>query len=301
VTHRTRLSTRTGFWWYASLAAAVVLLLTGCGGSDAASGPPHGVRFVADGPAGRAVLWAVGDGDASYEAQTVVDRIVADKTDFVLYLGDVYRTGTAADFGSNFAPSYGRVAADTAPTPGNHDWPNHGAGYNRYWARAHRVAATPPWFAFRAAGWDVVSLNSEAPHDRRSRQYRFARAALGGRGDCRIAFWHRPRFSAGTVHGDQKDVAPLWELLPGHARIAIGGHDHNLQRLRPVNGVTQFVSGAGGHGRYALNEHDKRLEFGTAEQYGALRLALRPGRADYSFVSTGGAILDTGSVSCHTG
>ena len=285
------------------LACALFVLVAGCGGASQPTADPggHGPRLVGDAPPRHAVLWAVGDGDASDEAQAVVDRIVSDHPDRVLYLGDVYDEGTAADFKRNYAPSYGRLAADTAPTPGNHDWPNHEQGYDPYWARAHGVASTPPWFAFRAAGWRVVSLNSQERYEPGSPQYRFARAALSGPGDCRVAFWHRPRFSAGTVHGDQQDLEPLWDLLGGHARIAIAGHDHNLQRLRPVEGVTQFVSGAGGHDRYGINSGDERLQFGNADSYGALRLALRPGRADFSFVNTKGAVLDRGTIRCRTG
>jgi hypothetical protein len=287
----------------AVLAGAVLALAAGCGEAPRPAIEPvgPGVPLVGEGPPRRAVIWAVGDGDASNEGRSVVDRIAADEPDRVLYLGDVYSDGTAEDFASDYAPTYGRLAAITAPTPGNHDWPNHREGYDTYWSRVHGAAVTPPWFAFRAAGWDVVSLNSEASHEPGSIQQTFARTALDGPGDCRIAFWHRPRFSAGTRHGDQPDLEPLWGLLPGRARIAISGHEHNLQRLRPVQGVTQFISGAGGRSHYGLDEDDERLQFGNADRDGALRLELRSGRADFSFVTADGVVLDQGTIHCRTG
>jgi calcineurin-like phosphoesterase family protein len=111
-----------------------------------------------------------------------------------------------------------------APTPGNHDWPDHESGYDSYWQRV-TGAPTPPWYAFRAGGWHVLVLNSEAPHGPGSAQLRWLRAQLRGRTSCRLANWHRPRFSAGR-HGDQPDMSPMWDALRGHAALVLSGHDH---------------------------------------------------------------------------
>jgi acid phosphatase type 7 len=274
------------------------LAMTACG----SSAPPiesatAGVAVVTDAPARRAVVWAVGDGaDGGGDARRVAARIAADRPDRVLYLGDVYEHGTREEFATHYAPGYGRLASRTAPTPGNHDWPNHATGYDPYWRRVlHRTIG--PYYAFRAGGWDVLSLNSEADHDANSAQVRWLRARVRASGTCRVAFWHRPRYSASTHHGDQRDVEPLWSALRGHAKVLLGGHDHDMQRFRPIDGITEFVSGAGGHGRYPLHR-DSRLAFGDADAFGALRLVLTPGRAAYSFVDVTGRVLDRGAVRC---
>jgi hypothetical protein len=161
--------------------------------------------------------------------------------------------------------------------------------------------ATPRrYYTLRAGGWQLISLNSEMSHGRRSRQVRWLRRAVRGPGNCRIAFWHRPRFSAGDVHGDAPDVQPFWSALRGRARIVLSGHDHNMQRLRPRDGITQFVSGAGGRSHYGLRRRSG-LAFGDARHYGALRLSLRPGRASWSFVAAGGRRLASGSIRCTAG
>jgi hypothetical protein len=246
-----------------------------------------------------ATVWAVGDGgDGGSEARAVVGRIARLGIDRLLYLGDVYPSGTASDYRSNYATTYGRFAAITAPTPGNHEWPDHREGYDPYWARVrHR---TPPTsYAFTVAGWRILSLNSQAPHDAGSRQARWLRDQVRGRGDCRIAFWHRPRYSAGT-YGDASDLQPFWDALRGHARIVVSGHDHSMQRFAPRDGIVQFVSGAGGNNLYRLHSHAD-LTFGDAREYGALRLRLRRGVARFSFVTTAGRTLDAGRVSCRAG
>lgn len=256
-----------------------------------------GFAFVRSAPRQRATIWAVGDGDASASGRAVARLIAARRFDRLLYLGDVYENGTRKQFRENYAPSYGLLARRTAPTPGNHDWPNHTSGYDPYWRRALRRGRAASWYAFSAGGWRILSLSSETGHSRGSAQERWLRAQLRKPGTCRLAFWHRPRYSAGR-HGDQQDMAPIWDALRGRAAIVLAGHDHDMQRLRPIDGITSFVSAAGGHSRYAVDSADKRLAFADDERDGALRLRLRPGRASYAFVSTRGRVLDSGSLRC---
>jgi hypothetical protein len=250
-------------------------------------------------------VWAVGDGaDGGAAAKAVAGRVRAGPVDRFLYLGDVYAPqplaflrgdGSAADYRTRYAPVYGALAPRTAPTPGNHEWPRRGDGYEPYWRRV--MGRTPPaYYRFSIAGWQVLSLNSEAPHDGGSPQVRWLARQVARPGTCRLAFWHRPRFSAGR-HGDQADVAPLWDGLRGRAALVVNGHDHDMQRLRPIGGITEIVSGAGGHGHYGLHP-DARRVFGDDRTYGALRIDLRPGHARLRFVAADGRVLDSSAVRC---
>src|SRR5262245_46774038 len=143
------------------------------------------------GPAGppaqseRAVVWAVGDGaDGTTAARGLARRIAADHPDRFLYLGDVYPSGTASDFARNYGPVYGDLAPITEPTPGNHEWANRGTGYNPYWQRV-RGRPIRPWYSFKLAGWEILSLNSEAPHEPGSQQLRWLSRQLAEPGTCR--------------------------------------------------------------------------------------------------------------------
>ncbi len=291
---------RGGRFAVAALAAMAVPVgggAQGCGDQPTDIRAPRGA-FVPSHDRDRAIVWAVGDGADGGATATGVARLIArGRPDRVLYLGDVYDDGSPADFREHFAPVYGKLARIMAPTPGNHDWPRHREGYDRYWARVLR-RPVPAFYAFRVGGWQLLSLNSEAPHEPRSAQLRWLRRRLRGPGDCRLAFWHRPRYSAGTRHGDQPDVQPLWDALRGRARLVLNGHEHNMQRFRPVDGITELVSGAGGHGLYPLQRPFSRLAFGDDSHYGALRLRLRPGRAAYAFIDADGRTLDAGAVTC---
>jgi len=242
-------------------------------------------------------IWAVGDGaDGSEASKALARRITSSRPDRFLYLGDVYQDGTPDEFRTNYQSVYGALAPVTSPTPGNHEWPAQRSGYTPYWS-AKKGRPQPSWYSFRTAGWQVVSLNSETAHGARSSQVRWLRRAVSGSGDCRIAFWHRPRYSAGTSHGDNADVEPFWRALQGRASIVLNGHEHNLQRFRERRGIQEFVSGAGGHKPHGLRP-DARVAFGNDDDRGALRLRLRPGVAEFAFVADDGRVLDSGRVPC---
>ena len=247
-------------------------------------------------PEPRAVVWAVGDGaDGSAPARRLARMIERDKPDAVLYLGDVYPSGTAEDYERNFEPVYGRLASIMWPTAGNHEWGNREVGYYPYWRRYRRAR---PWYRFELAGWELMALNSETPHSAGSKQLRWLDRALAERETtCRLAFWHRPRFSAGTVHGDAPDVAPFWQSLRDRARLVLNGHEHVLMRYRKRAGLTEYVSGAGGSVRYSLRPNP-RVAFGRSDRTGALRLTLTPGAARLDFRDLDGNLLDRSRATC---
>jgi len=247
----------------------------------------HGRAFPSAAvPQAPATVWAVGDGaNGSNEARWLARRIADGAPSRVLYLGDVYETGTADEYRTNFAGVYGGLAPIMAPTPGNHDWGNHATGSDPYW-RSVTGHVTPQHYALTVGGWRIISLNSETPDD--PAQLRFLDGELRR---------HRPRENAGR-HGDQEDIEPFWRRLRGRATLVLAGHDHNLQRLRPVAGTTQFVIGAGGRERYGIDADDQRLAFGTDDRDGALRMRLRPGAASLRIVATDGTVLDQSSAAC---
>jgi hypothetical protein len=279
----------------ARIALALGLLAVGgCGGGD-----PEGPGRAPAADAWATVVWAVGDAATEGTPGRRLARLItSSRFDRLLYLGDVYEDGTREEFDRWYEPLYGAVADRTAPVIGNHEFAARREGYLPYW-REKLGRAPRPWYAVRAGGWELLALNTEAPHGERSRQLRWLsrRLRAGGGTTCRMALMHRPRFSAGE-QGDQEDVSPLWDALRGRAVAVLSGHDHNLQRFEPVDGIVQFVSGAGGRDLYDVDDDDERLAFSDDEQLGALRLELRERTADYAFVAEGGRVLDRGELRC---
>jgi Calcineurin-like phosphoesterase len=279
-----------------AVVAVPTVLAASAGRGSQPPAPTAPGRFPDPPALASATVWAVGDGAKYSEGALSVARLIegARPTRFV-YLGDVYERGSAAEFAANYQTVYGPLRAITLPTPGNHDWPLHTTGYDPYWARVIG-GRPPPYYDVSLAGWQLISLNSETDHSSGSPQIRWLRGRVAGPGSCRIAFWHRPRYSAGT-HGDQPDVQPFWDALIGRAALVLNGHDHDMQRLSPHHGITELVSGAGGRSHYPVAS-DPRLAFSNDQQYGALRLRLSPGVARYAFVSAAGRVLDSGVTRC---
>jgi hypothetical protein len=243
------------------------------------------------------VVWAIGDGaDGGAKARRVAEMMARSKPDRMLYLGDVYDEGTREEFENNYRPAYGRFDSIAAPTPGNHEWHNRAEGYDPYW-KAAGLVTNRHYYSFRTAGWEIISLNSESGLEEGSPQRRWLKRRVRGNGTCRIAFWHRPFQNAGR-HGDQKQTRPLWRAMRGRATLVLNGHDHNFQHFKRRDGIVQLISGAGGHGLYQSDESDRRLVWDEDDEFGALRLDLRPGVARFRFVALPGRTLHRGTVRC---
>jgi hypothetical protein len=261
-------------------------------------GPRSAGGWLRSRPKQVSVVWAIGDGaDGGSESRAVASMVGGHRVDRLLYLGDVYETGTAAEFQANYDSAYHRLDPITAPTVGNHEWTNVATGYVPYWTS---VRGTPPplRYAFAASGWQLISLNSNAPTDPEQLDWLRTQISQTPRyGTCRIAFMHHPRFSAG-LHGDLSSLQAIFDELEGHASILLAGHDHDMERLRPVNGITQYVDGAGGKELYPVNRSDSRLAFADDTHHGALRIKLIPGQAVLSFVAENGSTLDRSNVNC---
>jgi hypothetical protein len=276
-----------------ALASSAALALAGCGGGGSAPGlgeldpaaPDRGV-----------VVWAVGDGGADGEHERRVARLIAgDDPAHVLYLGDVYDTGTPEEFRA-FADVYGPLVKRMWPTPGNHEWGNHATGYDPFW-RETLGRPLPHRYERRAGGWTLLSVNSETPDDPRQLSWLADRATSGG-GTCRIAFWHRPRFNAGKHRNEEIATDTLWGAVAGRVAIVLSGHDHDLQRFHAVDGTAQYIAGAGGRSHYDVNEGDPRLAFSDDTTDGALRITLMRRSAELQFVAADGTILDRSTVAC---
>ena len=262
-------------------------------------GPRGGNSWVPSRVKPHSVVWAVGDAaDGTLAAGGVAGMVRNQRVDRLLYLGDVYDTGTSGEFRRNYQPLYGSLGKVTAPTIGNHEWPNLATGYVPYWTSV-RGAPPPLRYAFAVSGWQLISLNSNLPTDPAQEEWLQREIAKTPRyGDCRIAFMHHPRYSAG-LHGDLTGLQGLFDELRGHATIALAGHDHDMQRLHPIDGIAPFVDGAGGQELYPVNRDDPRLAFFDDTHHGALRLDLRPGSATLSFVDQNGAVLERSDIACH--
>ena len=228
----------------------------------------------------------------------------------VLTTGDnAYPDGKLSEFMAYYEPTWGRHKGITRPSPGNHEYHDPGAaGYFAYFGAAAGPAGRG-YYSFDLGTWHLISLNSEVAHDAGSAQLAWLRADLATTtAKCVLAYWHRPRFTAGN-YNDFTSYTPFWqELYNAGAELALAGHDHSYQRYERLDpagvrddlrGLREFVVGTGGRRLYPLDP-DARRAAGTASVFGVLELTLRADGYAWRFVGQPGSSFDdSGSAVCH--
>lgn len=281
--------------------------------TDADNQPGPTVPPPPDGPprpgAGIATMSAVGDiGWCGSPGVAQTASLLGRFADDILLLGDVaYPNGTAADFRNCFDPEYGRLRSRFRPGPGNHEYDVAGAdAYYNYFGPA-AGPGRQGFYAFRAASWQVLVLNSSAPIGRGSAQYQWVRDQLEERVRCTLATVHHPYDSSGN-HGQTPLLRDLWQLLYDHgADVVLNGHDHNYERIAPqtadrqldlVRGIRQFTVGTGGAPLYPRTRRAANSEV-FLQTWGVLRLSLEPTQYQWEFLDVTGAALDRGVGDCH--
>ena len=254
------------------------------------------------------VLLAVGDiatCDASSDER--VGELAASLPGTIALLGDnAYPRGSLDDYASCFDPGWGALRERLRPVPGNHEYETRGAaGYFSYFGDGVGDPAEG-WYSYDLGEWHLIALNSECD-------------AIGGCGPgsaeltwlvadlsahparCTLAYWHHPRYSSGR-HGSDDMTEALWQALAAAgADVVLSGHDHDYERLSPIDGIPSFVVGTGGRSLYAwpgspLAETEVRAN----DTYGLLELTLGATAYAWRFVpASGGAFTDSGEGVCH--
>jgi hypothetical protein len=83
----------------------------------------------------------------------------------------------------------------------------------------------------------------------------------------KVVYGHYQIYSA--TRGDERNLIDrLLPLLRNRVDIYLCGHDHNLQELKPEDGVHFFVSGGGGAGVYPFRQGNYPHSAFKQEQYG---------------------------------
>ena len=304
--------------------------VTGPDGSTPAGGGPNA---AGDAQGGGAVVAAAGDiacaGCAQAATAALLDQLLQSRGVVALLpLGDeAYASGLLGEFQSFYAPAWGRseLLAITHPVPGNHEYADTmAAGYFDYFdgpGRATGIAGPrgAGYYSFDLGGWHLIALNTS--DDCRwvscaagSPQHQWLVADLAAHAvTCTLAFWHHPRFQAGTTSGESAAAAPLWDaLFDAGADVVLNGHEHGYQQLAPLNkagdvdlarGIRTFVVGTGG-GDYDTTFGGPRagaLEAKVVGTHGVLELTLRGDGYDWRFIAVGGGTPDgaSGSAACH--
>jgi hypothetical protein len=198
---------------------------------------------------------------------------------------------------------------------GNHEF--HSAGATYYFQYFGDTAGDPNkgYYSYELGSWHIVVLNSECVQvggcGPGSAQEKWLREDLLAHPvACTLAYFHKPLFSSGGAHGDDRTVKPLWDALyEGGADVVVNGHDHDYERfalqdpdgkLDQEHGIREFVIGTGGKNHRPFGQAEAASEVRDATAFGVLKLTLKPDGYDWEFIpEEGKSFTDSGSGSCH--
>ena len=189
-----------------------------------------------------AVIGDMGTGDAA-QLQTGAEMTTMREKfpfEFVLMLGDnVYGS---QDFGKKFEIPYKALLDQKVPfyaALGNHDDQNE-VSYKNYNMNGKR------YYSFEKGTVKFFVLDSTRV-DRPQLEW-LDKELAGSGSEWKVAYFHHPLYSTGGTHGPEIAVREVVEplLVKYGVDVVFTGHEHFYERIKPQQGITYFISGAGG-------------------------------------------------------
>jgi acid phosphatase type 7 len=289
--------------------AAVTPSASGSAVSTPASLSPGSSPSIAPSPtATDAILLAVGDiAYCDATADELVGELAARLPGTIALLGDnAYQHGSPADYANCFDPTWGGLRDRLRAVPGNHEYETkEAAAYFSYFG-AGVGKLGEGWYSYDLGAWHLIALNSECGAIRGcgagSPELAWLVADLAAHPvACTLAYWHHPRYSSG-LHGDNDMTEEFWQALAAAgADVVLEGHDHDYERIAPIEGIRSFVVGTGGRSLYQWPDSPGQYtEVRANDTYGLLQLTLRAADYSWRFVpAAGGSFTDAGTAACH--
>ena len=246
---------------------------------------PKAIRF--------AVIGDSGTGKSEqYQVAQQMEKC-REKTDFnfVLMLGDnIYGGKTQQDFERKFELPYKPLLAAGVKfyaSIGNHDDPNErlykpfNMGGARYYSFKKGNAT---FFALDSNYMDLSQLNWLET------QLRTADTPW------KICYFHHPLYSDGRFHGPDTDLRavlkPLFEKYG--VNVALAGHEHVYERIKPEDGIYYFVLGNSGELRFHNLRRSPEMAAGFDTDRDFMLVQVAGDKFYFQTISRTGQVVDSG-------
>lgn len=115
----------------------------------------------------------------------------------------------------------------------------------------------------------------------------------------KVAVFHHPIYSSAEEHGSdlglRRRIEPL--LTRYGVNVVLSGHDHTYERVKPQQGVTYFVTGAGGKVRPGdVNERSpfRAMSFDRDNHY--MQMVIEDQQIRFQTITRSGAVIDQGAI-----
>lgn len=214
--------------------------------------------------------------------------------DFVLMTGDnLYGSERPRDYEKKFSVPYKPIidaGVKFYASLGNHD----DAGQTQY--KLFNMEGRK-YYSFRPKpGVRFFAIDSNYVDDKQLDWLGKELAASGS--DWKIAFFHHPLYSSGATHGSADAQRQLLEpmFLKHGVNVAIMGHEHFYERLKPQKGVAYFILGSSAKLRKGDLRKSALTAYGNDSDYAFMLIEIDGDDLHFQTISDKGARLDTGSI-----
>ncbi len=207
----------------------------------------------------------------------------------VLMTGDnIYGSDKAEDMRKKFEDVYKDLIAQDVKfyaSLGNHDSSNQ------------RFYELQEFYKFEKKNVSFYALNTNYLD---ARQLDWLKKELAeDKNKWKVAFFHHPPYSSGGRHGSDEETRKiLHPIFVQHGvDIVFTGHDHFYERIKPQDGITYFVAGAGGKIRRGDVDDDSTMTDAFYDRDLSFMMAEFDDDAmHFQVVSRSGNIVDLGTI-----
>ncbi len=246
---------------------------------------------------------AIGDIGNTPGSAAVANLIRSQNAQFIVMPGDLcYDTQPiAAQLDANYAAE--KTTGKLFPALGNHEFtdPCGGGGASGYF-NYFTLPNNERYYEFVRGPVHFFAINSYNDRDGlkpNSKQGRWLKRALAAsKSPWQVVFFHHPPYSSGR---HQSSTYMRWPFEQWGVDAVLNGHDHDYERVLQDddrNGVKlpYIVSGLGGQSRRPFGATVAGSVVRYAADDGALFVTATPTAMNFEFRTTGGAVIDTYSV-----
>ncbi len=254
------------------------------------------------GPDGTITAAVVGDSGSGNPAQyQVAEVMLAMEPDLVLHTGDVvYPRGGECRYDDRYYDPYRELIGSVPvyPVLGNHDvLTDNGEPYLEAFELPADGSGTERFYSFDFGPMHVAALDSELYYRDDSIPPAVQKAWLVE--DLRqtdrpwkVVVIHRPPFNSSPYHGpDPQVLEDLVGIFTAEGvDVVFAAHEHVYERLKPIDGVTYFVTGGGGGRLRSVGTSD--LTAVSALRHHALKVEAGPERLVIEAIGIGHEVFD---------
>jgi len=289
------------------LTACILCALLAIASARAARGLRDSKQAVTPGKFSFAVLGDTGTGKRGQLAVAQAMETVHEREPFglVLMLGDnIYGGVNARAFRKRFEQPYHNLIArgvNFQAVLGNHDkgGVKREVGYDPFNMAGRRYYTFTRGLSEEGAPLAQFFAIDSSKMDKEQLVW-LEKELTESRATWKIPFFHHPLYSSGRTHGsDRKLRANLEPLFTRYGvQVALSGHDHIYERIKPQQGVIYFVSGSGGKLRKGdIRRNDPLFAAGNDEVCHFMLFEIEADEIHFRAIDINGAVIDQGVVS----